>query len=220
MRLSASRFLILLTLMFTSIASNAQYIRGALIAGGNAAQVDGDEVFGYHKYGFQLGASAIIQFNEKWSVSLENIFNQKGAWQKARYSDGYYNLQLDYVEVPVLLQYTDRDRITVGTGFSWGKLVKVEELNKRDSSLLTEGTYNQNDWDILADLRFRLYKSLKLNIRYAYSLSKIATRNVKDSKSGNYNTRDQYNNLFSFRLMYIINEPKRVATEPRPSRNE
>jgi hypothetical protein len=224
--LTAFRNLILSAFLFAGMASNAQYIRGALIAGGNAAQVDGDEVFGYHKFGLQLGAAAIVQFNEKWSVSLENIFNQKGAWQKARFVDsldGSYRLRFNYVEVPVLLHYTDRDRVTVGAGFSWGRLVKIEEFKNTflvDSTTLLGGPYKRDDWNILVDLRFRLYKSLKVNLRYAYSIVPIASRVVIDSKSGNPNLRDQYNNLFSLRLMYIFNEPPQVANEPRPSQND
>ena len=221
------RFLILSILVFAGTASRAQYIRGAVIAGVNATQVDGDEVFGYNKIGIQLGAAAIMQFNKKWSVCLENIFNQKGANQRAQYTDsldGSYHLHLNYVEVPVLLQYTDRDRITVGAGFSWGRLVNITESKNGyhvESTTLLGGPYKRDDWDVLVDLRFHLYKSLKLNLRYAYSIAPIARRDVRDSKTGNMNIdQTQYNNIVSIRLMYIFNEPPRVADEPGPAQDE
>jgi hypothetical protein len=221
--LKISRLLILCLVLVTGIEAHAQYIRGALITGFNATQVDGDEVFGYHRVGLQVGASAIIQFNKNWGISLENIFNQKGAYQSALYREqpnGSYKLHLNYVEVPLLFQYTDRDRITAGAGFSWGNLVRISEINKRDTATLMDGTYKKDDWNLLADLRFRLYKNFKLNLRYAYSIVPIATRTIKDSKSGKYNERDQYNNVFSIRLMYIFNEPPRQTTEPGSSQNE
>jgi hypothetical protein len=218
------RLLILLTLLHTGIVSHAQHIRGALIAGGNITQVDGDEVFGYHKRGFQLGAAAIIQFNKNWSVSLENIFNQKGARQGVQFIDsldGSYRLNFNYVEVPLLLHYTDRDRITVGAGLSWGRLVKVEEFKNSfrvPSTTLLDGPYKRDDWDVLVDMRFRLYNGLKLNLRYAYSVVPIATRDVRDSKTGKINyAQTQYNNLISLRLIYIINEPPSAAEKPKPS---
>jgi hypothetical protein len=221
------RLFILLTLLFTGISSRAQYIRGALIAGGNATQVDGDEVFGYHKIGLQLGAAAIMQFNKKWSVSLENIFNQKGSRQGPRFIDsldGSYKLHLNYVEVPLLLEYTDRDRLTAGAGISWGRLVKVDEYKNSfhvDSTTLLGGPYKRDDWNLLIDFRFHLYKSLKLNFRYSYSLVPIAKRDVQDSKTGKINYGEsQYNNLFSLRLMYIFNEPPRLETEPGPPQND
>jgi hypothetical protein len=224
------RILFFLILVSIGIPSQAQYIRGALIAGGNVTQVDGDEVFGYHKFGLQLGAAAIIQFNKKWSVSLENIFNQKGSRQSARFYttptdtlDGSYKLHFNYVEVPVLVQFTDKDRITVGAGISWGRLVKAEEFKNGypvESTTLLDGPYKRDDWNILADMRFRLFSSFKLNFRYAYSIIPIATRDVIDSKTGNLNSRRQYNNILSLRLMYIFNEPPRIANEPRPAQNE
>jgi hypothetical protein len=221
------RLLILLFLLFLGIGSRAQYIRGALIAGGNRTQVDGDEVFGYHKTGLQLGAAAIIQFNKKWSISLENIYNQKGSRQGARFADsldGSYKLHLNYVEVPLLLEYTDRDRITVGAGFSWGRLVKVDEYKNSfvvDSTTLLGGPYKRDDWNVLVDLRFHLYKSLKLNLRYAYSIVPIAKRDVQDSKTGKLNyDESQYNNVISLRLMYIFNEPPRLETGPRQPQND
>jgi len=221
---SFCRLLILLIFLHIGSISHAQHIRGALIAGGNITQVDGDEVFGYHKRGLQLGAAAIIQFNKNWSVSLENIFNQKGARQGVQFIDsldGSYRLNFNYVEVPLLLHYTDKDRITVGAGLSWGRLVKVEEFKNSfrvHSTTLLDGPYKRDDWDVLVDLRFRLYNGLKLNLRYAYSVVPIAKRDVRDSKTGKINyDQTQYNNMISLRLIYIFNEPPIAAEKPKPS---
>jgi len=109
--------------------------------------------------------------------------------------------------VPVLVHYTDKNIFTVGAGLSWGRLVKVDEWehgNKTNTSL-SSGTYSQNDINILADLRFRIWKKLKFNIRYAYSIPKIRTREHSDL-SGDTWIRKQYNNLVSFRLIYVFNE--------------
>lgn len=218
-RLFLSILVLLISLAFTKPAES-QNIRGALITGLNLTQVDGDEVFGYHKAGLQLGAAAIIQLDKKWSVSLETVFNQKGARQHERYTDsldGSYKLLFNYAEVPLMLNYTDKERITVGAGISYGRLVKVEEFKNSfrvDQTTLLDGPYKLSDWNILVDLRFRLYQSLKLNIRYAYSIVPIATREVIDSKTGKPNIRDQYNNVISIRLMYIFNENHPLTSEP------
>ena len=64
-----------------------------------------------------------------------------------------------------------------------------------------------------SDLRFRIYKKLKFNIRYAYSLAKIRTRTFEDFQGQTW-TRDQFNNLITFRLVYMINEklPARASS--------
>lgn len=192
--------------------ANAQRFQGAIIGGVNASHVDGDEVYGYNKFGLNVGAAAIIPFGKNWSVSLENIYNEKGAHQRARYADsldGSYDLKLNYLDVPLLIHYTDKEIVTFGLGASWGGLVKISEQRNSipmTATTLTSGIYRRSDINILADIRFRLYKRLHFNTRYAYSMRPIATREVQDSKTGYPNIRQQYNGMFTFRLYYIFNE--------------
>lgn len=198
--------------LFFVNAASAQRIMGALIAGVNATQVDGDEVFGYHKFGLNLGAAAIIPLKGNWSISIENIYSEKGAHQRAIYNDsldGSYDLKLNYLDVPLLVQYTDKGIITFGMGASWGSLVKIsEQRNNRpiSATTLTSGIYNRSDIDLLLDVKFRLVKRLHFDVRYAYSLKPIATREVIDSKTGYPNIRNQYNGMFTFRFFYVFNE--------------
>jgi len=217
----------ILTFLFLLVLNPVigQRIRGAVIGGFNLTQVDGDEVYGFHKAGINLGASAIVPFGERWMVSLETIFNQKGSSQGKQYSTldsngieytGEYKLKLDYLEVPVLVHYNDRDRIIVGAGISYGRLVNVKEWEhgrKVETTTLNTGPYARNDLNILADVRFRVYKKLYFNFRYAYSLVKIRTR-VFDPIPGTPGTdkeRNQYNNVLSFRLIYVFNEKLPVS---------
>jgi hypothetical protein len=205
--------LLLLLLILASFESaEAQRIMGAAIFGVNASQVDGDEVYGYKKFGFNTGLSAIVPFNDKWAVSIENVYSEKGARQRRKYLDsldGSYDLKLNYLEVPVLLHFTDKDIVTFGAGMSWSRLVKVSEQRnsiEMPATTLESGIYNSSDINLLLDIRFRVFERLRFNARYAYSLSPIATREVVDSKTGRPNIRDQYNGLFSFRLIYVFNE--------------
>ncbi|MCB9014644.1 MAG: PorT family protein [Lentimicrobiaceae bacterium] len=214
--------LILLVLPFFVLSVHhtyAQRIMGAVIAGVNATQVDGDEVFGYHKFGLNAGAAAIIPFNNKWSVSIENIYSQKGAHQRSVYLDsldGSYDLKLNYLDVPVLVQFTDKDIVTFGAGMSWGRLVGIaEQRNGYDlnETTLESGIYRSSDLNLLIDVKFRLIDRLRFNVRYAYSVRPIATREIIDSKTGKPNIRDQYNGMFTFRLYYVFNE--RLSRESR-----
>lgn len=217
--------LFILVAVITSTSGHAQQIRGAVIGGFNLSQVDGDEVYGFKKPGLNLGAAAIVPFTDRWSVSLETLFNQKGSREREQYRTtdtndvlytGEYKLRLDYLEVPVLVHYNDRDRITAGVGFSWGRLVNVEEWEhgrKVETTTLNSGTYDPNDINILADIRFRLYKRFRMNFRYSYSLAKIRTREFEPipGTPGKPEVRDQYNNLLSFRIIYIFNEKPPTA---------
>jgi hypothetical protein len=214
--------LILFVFIVSISGSYAQRIMGAAILGVNATQVDGDEVYGYHKFGLNTGLAAIVPFGNNFAVTLENIYNQKGAHQRVRFSDsldGSYDLKLNYLEVPVLVQYTDKDIVTFGAGMSWGRLVGISERkNGYDvpGTTLESGIYRSSDLNILIDVKFRLIERLRLNVRYAYSMRPIATREVIDSKTGVPNIRDQYNGMFTFRLYYVFNE--RISRESRRQR--
>ena len=213
-------FIVFISLFFVTNVS-AQNIKGVLIFGGNLSQVDGDEIYGFKNWGFNVGAAAIMPLNEKQTIniSVETLFSQKGSYQKYPFSYDttdypYYNLNLNYLEVPILFQYTDKKVITFESGFSWGRLVSLKEI-EHGSDLnwsKQQWPYSREDWNLVAGLRFRIHNKWHLNVRYAYSFKKIRTRSYTD-EIGQQWTRNQYNNVITLRLYYILNDsyksPKR-----------
>lgn len=220
-------FLLLLLFFVLIVANNkslGQIIKGEAILGVNLSQVDGDEVFGFKKFGANLGAGVMVPFGKRgrWDVSFETLFTQKGSKQSQQYYDstlitcdgdstfitGEYQLKLNYVEVPVMVMFTDKEFISFGAGFSWARLVGVKEWEHGkfvDETTLNSGTYNKNDFSILADFRIKIYGPLKFNLRYQYSLVKIRTREFEDLSCNTW-TRNQYNNVITFRLIWVFNE--------------
>ena len=201
---------ILITAFYTA---DAQRFLGALAFGGNLTQVDGDEVYGYKKIGLNAGVSSLLPIHEKWFISLEVAFSQKGAYQKypREYDPSkqlpFYNLRLDYLEIPMMIHFEDKHFVMIGTGFSLNRLVGVKEI---EWGILTStgprnGIYTINDINWMVDIRFRIYKSLRLNFRYTYSVSKIRTRTYTDYTGYSW-TRDQFNNVLTMRLIYTFNE--------------
>lgn len=195
----------------------AQRFKGAVMGGMNISQVDGDEVYGYHRIGGHVGLAAILPL-KKWDVTLETVFNQKGAYEGEQYSDsafgtvlnGKYDLRLNYVEIPLVAHYTDRERYTVGVGFSYGRLVSSKEIEHDGAIPPYSDTvaFKKNDYCVLADLQIRVWQRLKFNIRFSYSLAPIRERTYQDVI---YHlkepwTRKQYNNMLTFRLVYVFNE--------------
>lgn len=191
---------------------NAQRIKGELILGMNATQIDGDEVYGFHKYGFNVGVGAILPFSKHWSLSVETILNQKGAYQNASIEGDtlptpYYNIRINYLEVPVMIHYEDRETMTAGLGFSWGRSVGIEEIEHgtKVQSTTLAGPYKRDDVNVLVDFRFRIWEKLKFNFRYAYSVFPIRTRTFTNSIGQTWE-RTQYNSLLTVRLIYVFNE--------------
>lgn len=221
-----TKILIFVTLLLAlSPTLNAQRFKGAVMGGMNLSQLDGDEVVGYNKVGGHFGVGVILPI-KKWDITLETVYNQKGAREKAQYEfwmydsigmtldstlyTGEYKVNLDYVEIPLMVHYTDKERLSAGMGFSYGRLVKVTEVEHGGSIPPYSDTvaFNKNDWNILFDLQFRIWRQLKGNVRFAYSLVPIRERTYQDIiyEVNDPWTRKQYNHLFTFRLVYVFNE--------------
>ena len=136
------RYLLLIGILLITLYSNplkAQMFKGEVFAGGSISQVDGDECYGYERFNAQLGAGVLWSvLDADWlDLSLEILYNPKGALRAdtLKYNSGsfygLYDLKLNYVEVPLMVYFTDKHRYTVGLGFSYGRLVGLsEKINK------------------------------------------------------------------------------------------
>jgi hypothetical protein len=220
-------FLVVVCICISAKIHAQAFFKAEVIGGFNLSQVDGDETAGYRKMGLNTGLGIVLPFNKKWAFSFETLYTQKGSRQGKMYYDsldGSYKLKLYYAEIPMMIQYTDRDFMSAALGLSWGRLVMVDEWKngyKVDSVTLRGGPFSRDDFEGFFDVRFRLYRNLKINARYSYTLpfTPIATRNIRDSKTGRMNIRDFYNNYWSVRLIYMINESppdKKKKSVPNP----
>lgn len=207
--------ILLFCLIYNSI--EAQNIKGAIIGGLNITQVDGDQVYGFRKKGISVGPSAIIPLRSGFQLALEVLYSQKGSSQAPVYtyedSTREYRLKLNYAEVPILIQYADKHGLTAGLGISYGRLVFVKEkqynpLTKKvewDNVRLNDGTYKKDDFEVIADLKLKLFTGIYANLRYSYSIAKIRTRYFYKPFN---KSRDQFNNVISFRLIWVLNDDK------------
>ncbi len=160
--------ILILLLAFTIAAPallQAQIVKGEVFFGGNACQVDGDECFGFKKFGVHAGAGALIPIltvsDFSMDVGLEVLFNQKGAYKRDAYVSNStypyaYNLKLNYAEIPLMLYLTDKDRYSLGVGVSFGRIVGLEEKNNGISTGIALGDgylhWKENE-DRMPDIR-------------------------------------------------------------------
>jgi len=195
-----------------------QQIMGVLIGGFNASHVEGDDVFGFRKFGVNAGAAAVVPFAEKWSFTLETVYNQKGSFHKEggrgmdyryRHDYNHYKLILNYVEVPVLVHFRDKTGLKAGLGASYGRLIEVKEWEDHvriATTTLNDGPFDLNDYNGLIDIQIPIYKQLKVNARYAFSLFKIREREYLNVDPDEVKIRKQYNRVLSLRLLWYFNE--------------
>ena len=228
--------LCLFSMMF--IFANAQVFKGQIIGGVNLSQVDGDNQIGYRKVGAHAGVGAMFHFNFKkgaetkpWSLSMEILLNQKGARKRNYYykdslpdtPDGKfeYLLKLNYVSVPVLLHYTDKEKWSFGLGFAYNRMFSVTELEYDvQQTYDTVNRLSPTDISVMGDVRFRIWQQLKFGFRFEYSMLSLRTRSFqKNIYQPSAETRQQRNNSLTFYLVYMLNE-KKVDKEKKKERIE
>src|SRR5574344_452088 len=181
--------------------TNAQIFKGMVIVGGNLSQINGDQVYGFNRIGLNAGLGAMAPLNKKRNVlmSMEVLYNQMGAKESG--DPFQYNTRLDYVSIPFLIHYEDR----------------IHFMDYPDMSTVKD--FNKSDFSLLFDVRFRIWERLKFNVRYQITCPHMPIRsNVRyfnglpAVNSDYYSwTRNFYNSVLSFRLIYVINE--RLSTE-------
>ena len=202
----------------------AQKFLGGAVAGINISQVDGDEVVGYKKAGFNGGALLKLHLDkdESWSTSMELLFSQRGAFRKALTTDMCdtcrdkgidcdpkvkYNLRTWYVDIPLMFHYEHKKTSwAIGVGASYGRRVFLDEVKNGVKTEEYIPPFLKNDWNVIADVQFRIYRGLKANVRFQYSI--VPFRKNVEYGVGNTTpwTRNFYHNYITFRLIYIINE--------------
>ncbi len=209
-----NRFLLIgILLLILGTNSHAQKVRGVAIGGVNISQMNGDESVGYHRWGFNGGIGGMVPLNKNgsWLIGVETLITQKGAHENSDLMK--YDAYLTYAEIPVLIHFEDKKGgFTFGTGLSYGRLIrspKEEMAFTPNFRRITNTDFDKNDLCILADVRFKIWKQLKFNFRFAYSIIPIKTdiqyEEVVSTKVETWE-RNFYNNTLSFRLLWVFNE--------------
>jgi len=202
--------------LFSFAQSDKRFFEGGLIVGFNAAQVDGDKLYGFHKIGANLGVMGGFPIYKKsLYFQFELLYSQKGS----RMSNSQINSQLDpnsnyfltlnYAEIPLMLSYHDKDSKTrISGGVSIGSLFSGTEKINNAYSVNAVDFYKKRDICWLADISYMASKHVGVGMRYSYSLLYI--RNFANytynglSLVNPYFGTNQFNNYISIRGIYLF----------------
>ncbi len=212
-------FIILLLILSFNVNLNAQIIKGQAIIGQNLSKVEGDRVnngiIRFNKPGINVGLGVLIPAWGNFDINLEVLYSQKGAYRRngpnPDSAKPNYLTGLNYAEVPLLIQYTDKERVSIGTGVSYSRLVDANwVVNGRTlSDNVNDGYFSRDNLDWLLDFKIRIWQQLKFNLRYSYSLTSIWSGPddaLLETQAGEVQSSDQRNSMVSFRLIWVFNE--------------
>ncbi len=148
-----------------------------LLLGFNAAQIDGDGMEGFHKFALNGGLRTLIIWSPKVSTSIDLLYSQKGAQRTILDNPFLSRIDMDYVEVPLMLQYRDW-RFQFGAGVSYARLLnfKVLDLDHNDITRAYSPKVDALNWTVGATLFFN--KKWGLNLMYQRSILPLLDNNT------------------------------------------
>lgn len=190
---------------------NERTFYGGLIAGGTFSQVDGDNFAGYHKFGGTFGGIVYAQLVDKIAGSIEILYTQKGSnSNKTQISNNRlylirdYKINLNYAEVPIMINYFDRRKSHFGAGVSYSQLISYKETVNTDPAFpdsidLDQYEFRKYDLNFVLSGSLHIWEGIFLSYRFQYSLLPVRTDIFEE-----FGRAEQYNNMHVLRLMYIF----------------
>lgn len=183
---------------------------GGLILGANFCQVDGDSYKGYHKIGLNTGVVAYAKLGPQIAASVELLFSQKGASSKGyQLSNGgatlitKQNINLNYAEIPIQINYFDKRKSHFGGGFSYAQIISSSETIEGTNKSIVYNSdlhpFKKMDINLVLSGEMHLYKGLFAGLRFQYSMLSI-----RDDMDAEFGRAQQFNNVFALRLMYLF----------------
>ena len=148
------------------------------IKGGvNITKVEGKAFKDEFRYGYHLGGFAEVGLGEKWGIQPEVLFNQyqtradtsfKNVYQNALDFSNYQDVKLNYLSIPILLNYKLANILTLQAGPQFGVLIS------QDKNLLQNGkeAFKNGDFSLLGGAQINISK-LRLTGRYFVGLNNI-----------------------------------------------
>lgn len=181
-------------------SASAQDFHAGIRFGVTATQVDGDNLSGFDKAGLTAGLFVSRKLSEKIDVCMELVYIQKGSRKPVNKVDNsFYRMRLNYVEVPLLLQYQIKPLWYLEAGAAMGVLVFSQE----DYQLgIIEGlpAFKKLELAGLAGVHYRATENWQLGARYSYSI--LPVRPFEGNYNINFFDRGQYNSGIEFSVHY------------------
>ncbi len=142
---SACYFLLIVFCLIVDTQLIAQRFGGGLTLSASLSQIDGDDVLGFNKFGFQAGVYGQARLSKITNLEIHFSYSQRGSRSTA---DDFSAVKIDlnYLEVPLLfivkdwlITEKDKDyyRMHFLGGFSFGRLISSSSLTGIDKDFKT-----------------------------------------------------------------------------------
>lgn len=171
----------LFVVLFIAFGKTQEARFGAgIVAGLNASQILGDDTGGYNKLGLQGGLRGIAHLTDRSDLYIELLYSQRGSYQK-----GIIEIDLRYVEVPVVITYKDwldeeegYYKVAANIGFSYGRLLSATAEGSKHDDIVD--LFNNNDLSFTVGAEFFTRPNFVFGIRWSKSINLLYNKDKHD----------------------------------------
>jgi len=175
--------------------------KASAVVGLTAAQLGGDSLSGYDKLGTCFGAKLSYDIAEKFDLSMELLYSQRGSRSSLGFSNnGSNSTALNYLEIPVyvtlndwLIEKEDYYKVGIFTGLSYAYLISAESKN----SILAgrESEFKDHDISVRVGVYYAFTRNVVFRAYYTDSFTKLVEGDL-------FNTDGLDSFFWTFRLEY------------------
>ncbi|MEO8087145.1 MAG: porin family protein [Bacteroidota bacterium] len=188
---------LLMVLVFSFMSSSGQKFNAGILGGISTSQVDGDHLSGFHKAGLKAGGFVSRKIGERMQLQFEMEFIQKGSRLPLSKDGVFYLMRLNYIEVPLLVNYRLGKKWTIEAGGAFATLVSTYEEDQL-GEITNAPPFHSADYLVCVGGNYFITDHLIFNARYSYSVTTIRPKN--ENYNYFYFIGGQYNKVLAFSL--------------------
>ncbi len=185
MKLKALSFLvaILATAASTFAQQKLPFIELGIKGGTNITKIDGMSFKDEYKYGYSVGAFAALKVAKSWQVQPEVLLNQYASKTGTNFDDmnpfghgnNLKNVKLNYISIPLLLDFSPTRFITFQAGPQYGILLD------KSVNLVQNGknAFKNGDFSMVGGVQLNI-GGIKVAGRYFTGLNNISDIGTSD----------------------------------------
>lgn len=203
--------ILLIALLFTLAHNNSfAQIKYGIKAGlnyVNNVQSESEESNNKYKISYLFGGYGIFEISEKFGIQSEILYSNKGYHFDATNLSEEGNLNLNYINLPVLVGYAISNNFRINLGPEFGYLLSAK--SKFDSNTVDVGDIWDNNIDlgIATGIRMSPTSKFMIEMRYAHGLISVIDEVNLTDEFGNATgeTIKFLNRTFQFSVGYNLN---------------
>lgn len=190
----------------------AQTFSGAVVAGLNACQIDGDDLAGFDKVGLTAGFVTTVKFKSAFTLNMDFLYSERGS-RPDIFSPEYdpnIEISLKYIEIPVYIAIGDwwqeegqYYKVSAYGGFSYGRLMDAQAVDYYNPVEVNYDElvqyFNENDVSWLLGVDYRMSPRWGMTFRYTRGITPLLNPEKYD-----LNTERLLSYFLTFRVGYYF----------------